>query len=319
MLQSQIRGSGSEVAVEKFDVRTPGAPLVVEQIIRPTGLLDPVVTLRPLAAQIDETIELCRQRVEVRQRVLVTTLTKRTAEDLSEYLKGVGLKVRYIHADIDAIERVEILRALRAAEFDILIGINLLREGLDLPKVSLVCVLDADKEGYLRSSTSLIQTAGRAARHVDGQVVLFADQVTGSIQQLLAATSYRRERQMEYNTAHGIVPRSVIRADQQSLQQYKAADDEAARVAEAAGEDYNVVTVIGELEAEMMEAAAALEYERAAMLRDQITELKQRLHGQSPKPAPSPKPRPEIRPRPQGEIGRAPQREILLAWNTAPV
>ena len=150
---------------------TPGAPLIVEQIIRPTGLLDPKITIRPLKAQIDETIELCRQRVEKNERVLITTLTKRTAEDLSDYLKDVGLKVRYLHSDIDTIERVEILRALRAAEFDILVGINLLREGLDLPEVSLVCILDADKEGYLRSQTSLIQTAGRAARHVNGEVV----------------------------------------------------------------------------------------------------------------------------------------------------
>ena len=292
LLQSQIRGSGSDVPPEAFDVHTPGAPLVVEQIIRPTGLLDPVVTLRPLKGQIDETIELCRQRVERRERVLVTTLTKRTAEDLSEYLKGVGLKVRYLHADIDAIERVEILRALRAAEFDILVGINLLREGLDLPEVSLVCVLDADKEGYLRSSTSLIQTAGRAARHINGQVVLFADQITGSIQQLLAATDYRRARQIEHNEAHGIVPRSVVRGDQQSLQLHPAPSrDEAARVAEAAGEDYDIVRVLGELEAEMMEAAAVLEYERAALIRDQITELRRRLGPEHPPSAPAPKQR----------------------------
>ena len=290
--QAGLRGSGSQEPVEKFDVTTPGAPLVVEQIIRPTGLLDPVVTIRPLARQIDETIELCRQRVEARQRVLVTTLTKRTAEDLTEYLKGVDLKVRYIHADIDAIERVEILRALRAAEFDILVGINLLREGLDLPEVSLVCVLDADKEGYLRSATSLIQTAGRAARHVDGHVVLFADQITGSIEQLLEATDYRRQRQIEHNELHGITPESVKRGDQKSLHSYETGDDSAAaRVAEAAGEDYDVARVIGELEAEMMEAAAALEYERAALLRDQIQELKSRLGTNKAAAAPQPKPR----------------------------
>src|SRR5256714_9708552 len=162
---------------EKFDVHTPGAPLVVEQIIRPTGLLDPKITIKPLKHQIDDTIELCRQRVEKSERVLVTTLTKRTAEDLADYLRDVGLKVRYLHSDIDTIERVEILRGLRAADFDILVGINLLREGLDLPEVSLVCILDADKEGFLRSQTSLIQTAGRAARHINGEVVLFADTV----------------------------------------------------------------------------------------------------------------------------------------------
>src|SRR3954449_4504284 len=202
---------------EKFDTHTPGAPLIVEQIIRPTGLLDPKITMKPLKNQIDETIELCRQRVEKGERVLVTTLTKRTAEDLADYLRDVGLKVRYLHSDIDAIERVEILRGLRAAEFDILVGINLLREGLDLPEVSLVCILDADKEGFLRSQTSLIQTAGRAARHVNGEVVLFADTVTRSMEALLAITEYRRTKQIEYNEAHGITPRSVKRAVQESL------------------------------------------------------------------------------------------------------
>jgi excinuclease ABC subunit B len=162
--RGEAKTSGAEQPIDAFDVHTPGAPLIVEQIIRPTGLLDPRITVRPLKGQIDETIELCRQRVEKGERVLITTLTKRTAEDLSDYLREVGLKVRYLHSDIDTIERVEILRALRAAEFDILVGINLLREGLDLPEVSLVCILDADKEGYLRSQTSLIQTAGRAAR-----------------------------------------------------------------------------------------------------------------------------------------------------------
>ena len=151
-------------------MHTPGTPLIVEQIIRPTGLLDPVIIMRPLKGQIDETIELCRQRVERRERVLVTTLTKRTAEDLTDYLRDIGLKVRYLHSDIDTIERVEILRALRAADFDVLVGINLLREGLDLPEVSLVCILDADKEGYLRMQTCLIQTAGRAARHLQWRV-----------------------------------------------------------------------------------------------------------------------------------------------------
>ena len=170
---TSLRLSRTDQPPEEFDVHTPGAPLVVEQIIRPTGLLDPKITLKDVKNQIDDTIELCRQRVERQERVLVTTLTKRTAEDLSDYLRDVGLKVRYLHSDIDTIERVEILRGLRAAEFDILVGINLLREGLDLPEVSLVCILDADKEGFLRSQTSLIQTAGRAARHINGEVVLF--------------------------------------------------------------------------------------------------------------------------------------------------
>ena len=209
--------SRTDMPVEKFDVHTPNAPLVVEQIIRPTGLLDPRITIRPLKGQIDETLELCRQRIESKERVLITTLTKRTAEDLSDYLRDVGLKVRYLHSDIDTIERVEILRALRAAEFDVLVGINLLREGLDLPEVSLVCILDADKEGYLRSQTSLIQTAGRAARHVNGEVYLFADTVTKSMEALLAITEYRRAKQVAYNEKHGITPRSVQRAVQESL------------------------------------------------------------------------------------------------------
>lgn len=270
------RISGSAQPVEEFDVETRGKDLIVEQIIRPTGLLDPVIRLRPLTGQIDETIELCRQRVEIEQRVLITTLTKRTAEDLTDYLRGVNLKVRYMHADIDAVERVEILRALRAAEFDILVGINLLREGLDLPEVSLVCILDADKEGYLRSATSLIQTAGRAARHIDGEVYLFADQVTGSMQQLLDITEYRRSRQMEHNEKYGITPRSVIRPVQESLQSgYTASGSTtASSVVAEAGEDFDISEVIREMQGEMQEAAARLEYEKAALLRDQIEELK---------------------------------------------
>ena len=259
--------------VDKFDVHTPKSRLIVEQIIRPTGLLDPQITIRPLKAQIDETIELCRQRVEINERVLITTLTKRTAEDLSDYLKDVGLKVRYLHSDIDTIERVEILRALRAQEFDILVGINLLREGLDLPEVSLVCILDADKEGYLRSQTSLIQTAGRAARHVNGQVYLFADTVTRSMEALLSITEYRRGKQMEYNTKHGITPRSVQRAVQESLHTILRSRDESSVVREATG-DFNLSEVLGELQQEMEIASSNLEYEKAALLRDQIMELK---------------------------------------------
>ena len=261
-------------ARDEFDVSTPGAPLVAEQIIRPTGLLDPQIIVRPLKDQIDETIELCRQRIEKKQRILVTTLTKRTAEDLSDYLRDVGLKVRYLHSDIDTIERVEILRALRTGEFDILVGINLLREGLDLPEVGLVCILDADKEGYLRSQTSLIQTAGRAARHVDGEVVLFADNMTGSIRALIEISDYRRRRQMEYNEQHGITPRSVVRAVQESLHVIlKGKSEETARIAESA-EGLSLSDLLSELSQEMEEASAALEFERAALLRDQIMELK---------------------------------------------
>src|SRR6187399_2291570 len=256
------RLSRTDSPVEKFDVHTPGAPLVVEQIIRPTGLLDPKITIRPLKAQIDETLELCRQRIEHRERVLITTLTKRTAEDLSDYLREVGLKVRYLHSDIDTIERVEILRALRAAEFDVLVGINLLREGLDLPEVSLVCILDADKEGYLRSQTSLIQTAGRAARHVNGEVYLFADQVTQSMQALLDITEYRRVKQMEYNEANGITPRSVQRAVQESLHTILKGREVESSVVRETGGDFNLTELLRELEDDMQRASANLEFER---------------------------------------------------------
>ncbi|HEV2804705.1 MAG TPA: excinuclease ABC subunit UvrB [Chthoniobacterales bacterium] len=258
----------------EFDVHTPGSPLVVEQIIRPTGLLDPKITLKPLKNQIDETIELCRQRVEKQERVLVTTLTKRTAEDLSDYLRDVGLKVRYLHSDIDTIERVEILRGLRAADFDILVGINLLREGLDLPEVSLVCILDADKEGFLRSQTSLIQTAGRAARHINGEVVLFADTVTQSMQALMSISDYRRTKQMEYNEKHGITPQTVRRAVQESLHTILRGREIAASVIQEGGGDFNLTELLRELEDEMQSASANLEFERAALLRDQIMEVK---------------------------------------------
>jgi excinuclease ABC subunit B len=258
----------------QFDVHTPGKPLVVEQIIRPTGLLDPRITIRGLKNQIDDTIELCRQRVELQERVLVTTLTKRTAEDLADYLRDVGLKVRYLHSDIDTIERVEILRGLRAADFDILVGINLLREGLDLPEVSLVCILDADKEGFLRSQTSLIQTAGRAARHINGEVVLFADIVTDSMQALISISEYRRAKQMEYNEKHDITPQTVRRAVQESLHTILRGRQIASSVINEAGGNFDLTELLRELEDEMQRASANLEFERAALLRDQIMEVK---------------------------------------------
>jgi excinuclease ABC subunit B len=266
--------SHTDESPEKFDVHTPGKPLVVEQIIRPTGLLDPRITIRGLKNQIDDTIELCRQRVEQQERVLVTTLTKRTAEDLADYLRDVGLKVRYLHSDIDTIERVEILRGLRAADFDILVGINLLREGLDLPEVSLVCILDADKEGFLRSQTSLIQTAGRAARHINGEVVLFADIVTDSMQALISISEYRRAKQMEYNEKHGITPQTVRRAVQESLHTILRGREIASSVINEAGGNFDLTELLRELEDEMQRASANLEFERAALLRDQIMEVK---------------------------------------------
>jgi excinuclease ABC subunit B len=261
-------------AAPQLDVHTPGSHLIAQQIIRPTGLLDPRITVRSLKHQIDETIEYCRQRVEKSERVLITTLTKRTAEDLTDYLRDVGLRVRYLHSEIDAIERVEILRSLRAGEFDVLVGINLLREGLDLPEVSLVCILDADKEGFLRSQTSLIQTAGRAARHVNGEVILFADSMTESIQRLIAITEYRRAKQMEHNEANGITPTSVRRAVQESLHTILRGRDLEQSIVRETGADLDLTEVLRELEAEMQVAAANLEYERAALLRDQINELK---------------------------------------------
>ncbi|PYJ33580.1 MAG: excinuclease ABC subunit B [Verrucomicrobia bacterium] len=271
---SETHVSRTDEPPEKFDAHTPGAPLIVEQIIRPTGLLDPKITLKPLKNQIDETIELCRQRVEKGERILVTTLTKRTAEDLADYLRDVGLKVRYLHSDIDAIERVEILRGLRAADFDILVGINLLREGLDLPEVSLVCILDADKEGFLRSQTSLIQTAGRAARHVNGEVVLFADVVTQSMEALMSISEYRRAKQMDYNEKHGITPQTVRRAVQESLHTILRGREIESSVISEAGGNFDLTELLRELEEEMQHASANLEFERAALLRDQIMEVK---------------------------------------------
>jgi excinuclease ABC subunit B len=247
---------------------------VVEQVVRPTGLLDPPVRVLPLKGQVDETIALCRQRIARKERVLVTTLTRRTAEDLSEYLKEAGLKSRYLHAEVDAIERVEILRELRSGEIDVLVGINLLREGLDLPEVSLVCILDADKEGYLRSETSLIQTAGRAARHLNGEVVLFADKMTKSMQALIRETERRRVIQQEYNREHNLIPRSVVRGVQESLQTIvRSARGINDRVA-GGQTTADAREVLNQLEAEMWEAAEKLEYERAALLRDQIDEWK---------------------------------------------
>ncbi len=245
----------------------------VEQIIRPTGLVDPEISIRPLTGQIDDLIEEARKRVEAGERVLVTTLTKRTAEDLSDYLKNIGIKVAYIHSEIDAIERVEILRNLRKGQVDVLVGINLLREGLDLPEVSLVAILDADKEGFLRSATSLIQTAGRAARHINGHVILYADTITDSIKKLQETTNYRRAKQLAYNQEHGITPRSAMRAEQESLHTTLAAAQTEAKILGLDGDNFDVEALLKELRQQMKDAAASLEYERAALLRDQIHEI----------------------------------------------
>ncbi|MEM9445048.1 MAG: excinuclease ABC subunit UvrB [Verrucomicrobiota bacterium] len=250
---------------------------VIEQIIRPTGLLDPLIQMKPLRGQIDTVMSESRKRIERGERVLVTTLTKRTAEDLSNYLRESGLKVQYIHAEVDAVARVEILRSLRQGECDILVGINLLREGLDLPEVSLVAILDADKEGYLRSETSLIQTAGRAARHVNGTVILFADKKTKSINKLIEVTEYRRKKQMAHNQLKGITPKTVKRAVQESLSTIVRGNSASSRVMEGANQDGDILETLRELQSEMVEASERLEFEKAALLRDQIKELKTQL------------------------------------------
>jgi excinuclease ABC subunit B len=245
---------------------------VAEQIIRPTGLLDPIPVIRPAQGQVEDLIAEILVAIEAGERILVTTLTKRMSEDLAAYLRERSVRVEYLHSDIDAIERVEILRNLRAGEFDVLVGVNLLREGLDLPEVALVAILDADKEGFLRSTTSLIQTAGRAARHEKGRVLLYADTETDSLRKAVEVTLARRQKQEAYNQAHGITPRGVKRAIQASLHNRVTPADPIS-VAEAGG-DANVATVIAELEAEMLAAAADLQFERAAILRDQIEALR---------------------------------------------
>ena len=250
---------------------------VTELVVRPTGLIDPKVTLKPLKGQIDDLIEECRKRADRKERTLVTTLTKRTAEELTDYLRGIGVNVQYLHSEIDAIERVEILRSLRKGEFDVLVGINLLREGLDLPEVSLVAILDADKEGFLRSETSLIQTAGRAARHLHGEVILYADVMTDSIKRFLAVTEYRRKKQIAYNEENHITPRSVSRAVEESLAVYESKREAGASVLKDAALDVDLTETISELETEMLKAAEAMQFEKAALFRDQIKELKRAM------------------------------------------
>jgi len=248
--------------------------VVAEQLIRPTGLVDPEIVVRPTKGQVEDLIGEIRLAVAKGERVLVTTLTKRLSEDLTTYLREAKVRVEYLHSDIDAIERVEILRNLRLGNFDVLIGINLLREGLDLPEVALVAILDADKEGFLRSETSLVQTSGRAARHEDGRVIFYADRQTDSIRRTLEVVNYRRAKQLAYNQEHGITPRSVKRSAQSSLHVYDGSGVRETEVAVAEGSADDVAAVIAELENEMTEAAGRLEFERAALLRDQIAALK---------------------------------------------
>ncbi|HOA97689.1 MAG TPA: excinuclease ABC subunit UvrB [Acetivibrio saccincola] len=252
---------------------------IVEQIIRPTGLVDPEVIVKPVEGQIDDLIGEISERVEKNQRVLVTTLTKKMAEDLTDYLKEMNFKVKYLHSDIDTIERMEIIRELRLGVFDVLVGINLLREGLDLPEVSLVAILDADKEGFLRSETSLIQTIGRAARNVEGKVIMYADEVTKSMQRAIDETNRRRRIQMEYNKTHGITPRSVVKGIRDVIEPVKAAEEDASYKID---KDKKTMTkeeikeLIDKITAEMKQAAAELQFERAAELRDILMELKEK-------------------------------------------
>ena len=267
--------------------------VVVEQIIRPTGLIDPEIEVRSVRGQVDDLLGEIRSRVAVGERVLVTTLTKRMSEDLTDYLQQVGVRVRYMHSDIDAIERMEIVRGLRLGEFDVLVGINLLREGLDMPEVSLVAILDADQEGFLRSDRSLIQTVGRAARHVNGKAIFYADRITGSMQRCMDETARRREIQTAHNVAHGITPTSVSKSIDEVKFITRVADARVEReegekpkrgrkVSEPAPASYEMVdpeTLVKMLEDQMREAATALDFEAAARLRDQLFEVKARLPG----------------------------------------
>jgi excinuclease ABC subunit B len=266
----------------KFELEK--SAVIAEQVIRPTGLLDPEIVIHPIKGQVEHLIAEIKRAVEKGERVLVTTLTKRLSEDITGFMREANVRVEYLHSDIDAIERVEILRNLRLGNFDVLVGINLLREGLDLPEVALVAILDADKEGFLRSETSLIQTAGRAARHENGRVIFYADKITDSIRRTQEVTSARRARQIAYNLEHGITPRSVKRTAQASLHVYdgSGAAEEESVVAEGGVED--VQAVITELEDEMTVAAGRLEFERAALLRDQIEALKSGDHRQAANP-----------------------------------
>jgi len=252
---------------------------VVQQVIRPTGLLDPQVEVRPIAGQMDDLLHEIRLRAAARERVLVTTLTKKMAEDLTEFLKELGVKVRYLHSEIVTFERVEIIRDLRAGVFDVLVGINLLREGLDLPEVSLVAILDADKEGFLRSDTSLIQTIGRAARNVNGRVIMYADRITASMQRALSETDRRRSIQEEYNILHGITPATIQKKVKELIETTRVAEKPAMyaprRLTELSRKE--TTEMIAKLEKDMRQASKQLEFEQAAELRDMIVELRQRL------------------------------------------
>ncbi|GAB1490120.1 excinuclease ABC subunit UvrB [Opitutaceae bacterium] len=279
-----ITGQSIYVSATPAKYELERSAVIAEQLIRPTGLLDPEIVLRPTKGQVEDLIGEINRAVGQGERVLVTTLTKRLSEDLTAFLRDAKIRVEYLHSDIDAIERVEILRNLRLGNFDVLVGINLLREGLDLPEVALVAILDADKEGFLRSETSLVQTSGRAARHENGRVIFYADNQTESIRRTLEIVNYRREKQIAYNREHGITPRSVKRAAQASLHVYDGTGEKEDLVAAESGID-DVAAVIAELENDMTAAAGRLEFERAAILRDQINALKSGDYRKQARPA----------------------------------
>ncbi|CEN91910.1 excinuclease ABC subunit B [[Clostridium] sordellii] len=266
-----------------FVTATPGpyeiehSTTIAEQIIRPTGLLDPIIEVRPITNQIDDLVGEINSVIEKGERVLVTTLTKKMSEDLTDYLKEIGIKVKYLHSDIDTLERVEIIRDLRLGKFDVLVGINLLREGLDIPEVSLVTILDADKEGFLRSETSLIQTIGRAARNANGKVIMYADKITRSMQSAIDETKRRREIQMHYNIEHGITPKTIEKGIRKGIEATVVADEEAIYGNVNETDETSIKESIENLQEEMMEAAQNLQFERAAELRDKIKELEEKL------------------------------------------
>ena len=266
-----------------FVSATPGpyeiehSTTVAQQIIRPTGLLDPIIEVRPIENQIDNLVGEINKVTDKGERVLITTLTKKMSEDLTNYLKEIGIKVKYLHSDIDTLERTEIIRDLRLGKFDVLVGINLLREGLDIPEVSLVAILDADKEGFLRSETSLIQTVGRAARNSEGRVIMYADKITRSMAATIEETKRRREIQSQYNEEHGITPKTIVKEVRDSIETLKPADEEVVFGIAESEDKYDVQNNIEALQKEMMEAAQNLQFERAAQLRDKIKELEERI------------------------------------------
>lgn len=266
-----------------FITATPGpyeiqnSTTIAQQIIRPTGLLDPIIEVRPINNQIDDLVGEINKTIEKGERVLITTLTKKMSEDLTNYLKEIGIKVKYLHSDIVTLERTEIIRDLRLGKFDVLVGINLLREGLDIPEVSLIAILDADKEGFLRSETSLIQTIGRAARNENGRVIMYADKITDSMQNAIDETKRRREIQDQYNKEHGIIPKTIKKSVRDSIEATKAADEEIVYGIKDTDDIDEIKANIATLQAEMMEAAENLQFERAAELRDKVKELEKKI------------------------------------------